>query len=973
MLECVWQNGQPLTYRNWVDDLFTRDNSVSLQFYSDDQIYWENLSRSFTISLFLYMYKNNPNLTFLEQHYAKQMFIDNRDNSDYGRLTGQTVMCGMISTEMHTYGKWMLVNCSKEMSYSVICEKRNETQKTRHLKLLRSDFECSHSEVYVHWFCFAFVKNLTETCMNITSTPLLNKYLIIWSLSRTHIIGYKLYNESYGMCTQRVCSKCTGHGRHDWHDINCNPKIVKFWICRSAVHYVQSACIGNPTQFRCSDGTCIIADHVCDNIQDCPDNSDEKDCSNVCTAGNSCFTDCPKKDCHCNFNYIQLFSRCLPMYIWYQRWTYEHYISGRSQALETGEFATCPDGWSKCSPTETSLCYPNSNICVFERTIFGDSKYCRNSEHLRYCIDHQCPSMFSCNLTYCIPFHMVCDGVVDCPDARDEEHYHCATLSCPGMLKCRHDSKCIHPNFYCDGVIHCLISQDDERFCGSCHSDCVCSGHTMTCYELRNRFYALNYTVTTLFIEKTFVKFDLRNFNTNITVLNISSVTVLSADIQNSINIQTELRYLIMINNSLSMLESYVFSNLNCLLYLVIEKNMISFIDSYAFSGLNSIEYLNLSNLDIHVVGKCAFCDMATLKEIDISNNSITQIQAGVLQFSNPVHALNISSNDIEYYDSNGFINNLHILISNQNTMCCYARHLISSCESIDINSFCKLILMSDSSSYACLLFTVFLLVINIYVIIGHMSTKVNHFTLIQSLSFVHLFYVSYLLALTTTHFWYKDTFPLHKQSWLQSVPCHLESFVFVLFLLQSKCTSMLLEANYVLVTKYSMTKHPLSKKAIIYLLGLMWSINVTLAAIFSKYTESSDIYCTPYSITTQYKSIIYITFTVFLTVRGIFMAVCYALILITVHRSAQRVKHATSSSRQHRYHLLVARSLVTVGAFVLASCSVTVALFWRQLNKYQWLELFILVVCIPFDTLVDPLQYTIVPKLRSSTRFKCI
>ena len=135
----------------------------------------------------------------------------------------------------------------------------------------------------------------------------------------------------------------------------------------------------------------------------------------------------------------------------------------------------------------------------------------------------------------------------------------------------------------------------------------------------------------------------------------------------------------------------------------------------------------------------------------------------------------------------------------------------------------------------------------------------------------------------------------MHKQRWLQNVACDLETFVFVLFLLQSKCCSMLLEVNYVLVTKYSMTKRPLSKKAITYLLSLMWSINVTLAAVFSKYTESSDIYCTPYSITSKYKNIIYIPFTVFLIACGIFMVVCYAMILVTVYRSAQRVKHSTS------------------------------------------------------------------------------
>ena len=732
----------------------------------------------------------------------------------------------------------------------------------------------------------------------------------------------------------------------------------------------KTKCIDD-TQHRCSDGTCIMAHHVCDNIQDCPDNSDEKSCSNVCTDGYSCFIECPNNYCHCNLNYIKISNICLPIYVWYQKWTYMQYLSLTLSTIETRNFSICPDGWSKCGLTGTGSCYPNANICVFERTIFGDSKYCENTEHLRNCLDHKCPSMFSCNLTYCIPFHMVCDGVVDCPDARDEKHYHCATLSCPGMFKCRHDDKCIHPNFYCDGNIHCLISQDDEQFCGSCHSDCHCLGQTMTCHELRNRLHALNYTVNTLFIEKTFIKFDLRDVNTNLIILNISKVSVTSADIQNSINIQAELRYLTLINNSLSTLESYVFSNLTRLHYLVIQKNKIGFIDSYAFSGLNSIQYLNLTNLYIYVVSRCAFCDMATLREIDISNNSITQIHAGFLQFKNQIHSLNISNNNIEYFDGNGIANSLRILISNQNAMCCYVKDLISSCKSIDITPLCEIILINDHGLYACFLFSALLLMINIYVIICHIATNVTHFTLIQNLSVVHLLYVSYLLVLIITHFWYKDTFPLHKQQWLQGMPCYLETLMFVLFLLQSKCSSMLLEVNYVLVTKYSMTKRPLSKKAITYLLGLMWSINVTLATVFSKYTESSDIYCTPYSITSKYKNIIYVIFSVFLTARGMFMVVCYAMILETVFRSSQGVRHATSFHQHHRFRLLLTRSLVTIGTFVFASCSVTVAMFWKPLNKYQWLELFILIVGIPFNAFIDPLQYTIVPRLRSCKQFK--
>ena len=99
------------------------------------------------------------------------------------------------------------------------------------------------------------------------------------------------------------------------------------------------------------------------------------------------------------------------------------YVSLTSPELSTKEYTMCSDGWSKCNPTGDSPCYPNTNICVFERTIYGDPKYCPNTNHLKNCMRHQCPSMLTCNNTYCIPFHIVCDGVADCPDGRDEERY----------------------------------------------------------------------------------------------------------------------------------------------------------------------------------------------------------------------------------------------------------------------------------------------------------------------------------------------------------------------------------------------------------------------------------------------------------------------------------------------------------------------------------------------------------------------
>ena len=81
----------------------------------------------------------------------------------------------------------------------------------------------------------------------------------------------------------------------------------------------------------------------------------------------------------------------------------------------------------------SSECYSPHKICTFERDIYGNPVHCSDTEHLRYCASHQCPNAFKCHGSYCIPSHMVCDLIVDCPDGEDE--YNCDSLITQGMFR----------------------------------------------------------------------------------------------------------------------------------------------------------------------------------------------------------------------------------------------------------------------------------------------------------------------------------------------------------------------------------------------------------------------------------------------------------------------------------------------------------------------------------------------------------
>ena len=80
-----------------------------------------------------------------------------------------------------------------------------------------------------------------------------------------------------------------------------------------------------------------------------------------------------------------------------------------------------------------SECFFPDRICSFERDIYGDPAHCTDTGHLRFCRSHECPDAFKCHESYCIPIHMVCDMIPDCPDGEDE--HECDAMVTEGMFR----------------------------------------------------------------------------------------------------------------------------------------------------------------------------------------------------------------------------------------------------------------------------------------------------------------------------------------------------------------------------------------------------------------------------------------------------------------------------------------------------------------------------------------------------------
>ena len=83
--------------------------------------------------------------------------------------------------------------------------------------------------------------------------------------------------------------------------------------------------------------------------------------------------------------------------------------------------------------------YPRMNgLC---RVGLNSTGCVRVNCHAAACKHYVCPGMFKYHHNYCIYMSHVCDGYHDCKEADDE--MFCPVTSCPGLLKCRGESRCV--------------------------------------------------------------------------------------------------------------------------------------------------------------------------------------------------------------------------------------------------------------------------------------------------------------------------------------------------------------------------------------------------------------------------------------------------------------------------------------------------------------------------------------------------
>jgi hypothetical protein len=524
-------------------------------------------------------------------------------------------------------------------------------------------------------------------------------------------------------------------------------------------------------QWMCADGRLCISHHQrFDGVEDCPDASDERVSPGVPCPG----FQCSDGTCIQNIRLDDGVADCRDAE------DEQEFIFHRAKKQHSIA-RLCQDG-SDTLPCGGSVgkCYPRPLRCLYGADSSGNLYTCRNAGHLTDCASVQCPAMYKCPLSYCLPLARVCDGAVDCQDGSDE--HHCPMLSCPGMYRCHLDKLCVHPNDVCDGKVDCKLSMDDEKYCVP----------KLVTSSPKNTNHSLSLPE----------------------VITPNHTHLLS------------MRY-----QYISWIEPHHMDLESVLLVVDLSHNAITEIPPLWFIGCLNLQFIFLGHNAISRIAMMAFAGVGDLQILDLAGNRLTNLMNQDFEGLATIRHLDLSGNSLFTVEETFFVEHqpLGSVYHTDSVICCMIPPQVA----------CEVSASAGEQSCGDLLihgaFTYTAMVVGALQLLSSLAPIVLHFVEHKGILHINLalsdaLFGCYLIILTFSDLYYRNRFYFYANSWPVSPPCYTAMLAFFLSFQQALFTLLLRSTHTSLLVAFPFKKQ--LHQRVMNFGGVIWFIAALQVAV---------------------------------------------------------------------------------------------------------------------------------------------
>ena len=813
---------------------------------------------------------------------------------------------------------WFPMSCDTVFSNVMfMCENQEPSNSTVDLRVIGGHI-CSSGMVFVNDMCVYIVSNtisLSHSChfsRKMIALEQFTPYITSWLKYRSNSV---LFNCQHKECECATHNDPESSDQKTWYikkeGVHCND--IEVCVRPASLHREFQ-----PYRFQCDDGTFILLHYKCDRFTDCEDNSDELYCSSGFSGASV-----PDMFLCLSSESIPLIELC-DLVIDCKDGSDEFYciyVPPREQTIDCS--VNCINkgdhcfGWADCAYDQSdSFCYPHDQICSFQRNLLGDQKYCPNTHHLNFCGNHQCPHMYKCPSSYCVPTYVVCDGIADCPNKEDEQD--CEHFVCEGLLKCRLDNICVHPLQQCDGVLHCPMSRDDESVCPhkACPAQCLCYGNHITCKNTEKEIHLMQQQSLEL-ISLTFdnVVFLLdKAILRNCPLLKVLILHYIQPEVTQVLTdmfvYQSRLLHISLRHNKISTIKYKAFNGLHNLRSIDLQHNPIKTINSYAFSTLSGVKNLDLSSIKIEQIAPNAFHGMKSLVSLSLSENLIHMIMNNMFSGLGDT-AIDLRGNSIvELHGMLSGIGNHTIMVSDQ-AMCCAFLTKCSDNKNNQNSMNCNNILDKMYMTTLYLASAIYIMLVNVNIILNHREYSNKMFGRMQRLNNLsNLIPAFYLIAIAITNAILDNKLITIYSLWVRHAVCMLVNISLAYSIVTSHWLMVVSSFNILLIIRYPF-KMQLSVRRQIIVVSLSMIVTAVYAYLWVMPTNITNITCFPIHVDNRTLSII--TSVILFICIVVFSVSSYLTINHIIESSASASRMSKNRSISSRYKVLLRQVICTV------------------------------------------------------------